>query len=415
MAHDIDEMLVYASEKKASDLFIKANAKPAIRVNGRIADTPFPELSIAEAHELCLSKMTPRQIAIFEQHHEMDLAFAVGDKLRIRMNVYSQRGHTASVLRLIPTTILSLEELGIPPKVKEFCVYRNGLVLVTGPTGSGKTTTLAAMIDLINQNRRVNIITIEDPIEFVHPDKQAIVSQREIGMDTDNFSMALRHILRQAPDIILIGEMRDVETMNTALQASETGHLVFATVHTASCAETLDRISNMFPPHERPMLWLRLSVSLRGVLSQKLIPRADGTGRVAAVELMDVTPTIVKMLEEGKSDEIYTAIRQAGTDSYWGMQTMNQCLVEFFRKGLITEQDALASAGNVTEIRQMLRGAVQRGEVEGRAGVESSVGAGVPGIGSPGQQGQQRPMQPQPQQRPMQAPQVPPVPGQPRR
>jgi twitching motility protein PilT len=267
------------------------------------------------------------------------------------------------VCRLIPTTIKTLEELGIPGKAREFCLNRSGLVLVTGPTGCGKTTTLAAMVDVINKNRRVNIITIEDPIEFVHKDQLAIVSQREIGIDTDNFSMALRHVLRQAPDIILIGEMRDIETMNAALQAAETGHLVFATVHTASAAETLDRISNMFPPHERPMLWLRLSVSLRGVISQKLVPRLDGSGRVAAVELMEVTPTIVKMVEDGKSDDIYTAIRQAGGESYWGMQTMNQCLLKLLIAGEIGEQDALTFAGNYTELRQMIRMALTRGEV----------------------------------------------------
>ena len=237
-------------------------------------------------------------------------------------------------------------------------------MLVTGPTGSGKTTTLAAMIDLINQHRPVNIITIEDPIEFVHKDKKAIVSQREIGIDTDNFNVALRHVLRQAPDIILIGEMRDLETMNIALLAAETGHLVFATVHTASAAETLDRISNMYAPHERPLLWLRLSVSLRGVLSQKLLAKADGTGRVAAIEVMDVTPTIVGMLEKGQSDDIYAAIRQAGTEDYWGMQTMNQCLLRFFKEGLITEADALANANPFTELRQMIRMAQNRGEIK---------------------------------------------------
>jgi twitching motility protein PilT len=356
-------MIQWGADRTASDLFLKADAAPSIRVNGRVAPTEFPVLSVEEVHQLAFSKMNPRQQAIFEQHHEMDLAFSVGEGIRVRQNVYRQRGHTATVCRIIPTQIRSLDELGIPPKVKEFVIHRNGLVLVTGPTGCGKTTTLAALIDLINESRRVNIVTIEDPIEFVHKDKQAILSQREIGIDTENFQMALRHVLRQAPDIILIGEMRDIETMNVALQAAETGHLVFATVHTASAAETLDRISNMFQPHERPMLWLRLSVSLRGVLSQKLVTRADGAGRIAATEVMDVTPTIVKMLEEGKSDDVYTAIRQAGQEAYWGMQTMNQCLLRFYKAGLITEQEALASAGQYTELRQMIRMAANQGQV----------------------------------------------------
>lgn len=363
MKYDLDEMILMASEFKASDLFIKSNSIPAIRQHGKVLTLDHPPLSIEEVHDLVYSKMTPRQQAIFEQHHEMDLAFAVGEGLRIRMNIYQQRGHSATVCRLIPTKIRSLEELGVPAKVKEFTTHRNGLVLVTGPTGSGKTTTLAAMIDLINQNKKVNIITLEDPIEFEHKDKQAIVSQREIGIDTDNFNVALRHVLRQAPDIILIGEMRDLETMNIALQAAETGHLVFATVHTASAAETLDRVSNMFAPHERPMLWLRLSTTLRGVLSQKLLPKADGMGRVAAIEVMDVTPTIINLLEKGASDEIYSAIRQAGIEAYWGMQTMNQALLQFVKTGQITEADALANANPYTELRQMIRMAQTKGEI----------------------------------------------------
>jgi twitching motility protein PilT len=364
MSLELDDMILWAFEKKASDLFIKSDSIPSIRQHGKIVRTDYPVLELAEVHRLCYSKMTPRQQAVFEQHHEMDLAFSVGKELRIRMNVYMQRGGVATVCRLIPTRMQTLEQLGIPPKVKEFLGHRNGLILVTGPTGSGKTTTLASMIDLINQHKAVNIITIEDPIEFVHNDKKAIVSQREIGIDTDNFNVALRHVLRQAPDIILIGEMRDLETMNIALQAAETGHLVFATVHTASAAETLDRISNMFQPHERPLLWLRLSVSLRGVLSQKLLPRADGTGRVAALEVMDVTPTIVGMLEKGASDDIYGAIRLAGQEDYWGMQTMNQCLLRYFKAGIITEQDALANGNPYTELRQMIRMAVTKGEVQ---------------------------------------------------
>ncbi len=363
MKYDLDEMILVAGELKASDLFIKSDSIPSIRQHGKIVTLDHPVLSEEEVHDLVYSKMTPRQQAVFEQHHEMDLAFSVGEGLRIRMNIYQQRGGPATVCRLIPTRIRSLEELGVPAKVKEFTTHRNGLVLITGPTGSGKTTTLAAMIDLLNQNRKVNIITLEDPIEFVHKDKQAIVSQREVGIDTDNFNVALRHVLRQAPDIILIGEMRDLETMNIALQAAETGHLVFATVHTASAAETLDRVSNMFAPHERPMLWLRLSTTLRGVLSQKLLPKADGQGRVAAIEVMDVTPTIINLLEKGASDEIYGAIRQAGIEAYWGMQTMNQALLQFVKTGQITEADALANANPYTELRQMIRMAVTKGEI----------------------------------------------------
>ncbi len=374
MSVELDEMIRYAGERQASDLFIRGNSPPSIRQHGHIVPTEYPVVSPEESQRMAYSKMSERQRAIFEQHHEMDLAFTVGDDIRIRMNIYMQRGTTCFVCRLIPIRMRSLEDLGIPPKVREFTTPNNGLVLVTGPTGCGKTTTLASMIDLINETRHVNIVTIEDPIEFVHFDKQAIVSQREVGIDTDSFQMALRHVLRQAPDIILIGEMRDIETMNVALQAAETGHLVFATVHTASAAETLDRISNMFQPHERPMLWLRLSVSLRGVVSQKLLPRADGNGRVACVEVMDVTPTISKMLEEGKSDDIYSAIRQAGQEAYWGMQTMNQCLVRYVKAGVITEADALANAGNYSELRQMLRVASHQ------AATTTATGPQIPGL-----------------------------------
>jgi twitching motility protein PilT len=352
---ELDELLYHAAELDASDLFIRANARPALRLHGRIAETEFPVLSGEETRRLAYSKMSGRMIEEFERHHEMDLAFTLGEVCRIRSSAYMQRGSVALSNRLIPIKIRSLEELGMPPTLAEFTKSRNGLVLVTGPTGCGKSTTLAAMIDLINSSRRVNIVTIEDPIEYVYSDKQAIISQREIGIDTDSFQEALKRVLRQAPDVILIGEMRDIETMNVALQAAETGHLVFATVHTSSAAETLDRLSNMFAPHERPMLWLRLSVSLRGVVSQKLLPRSEGKGRVAAIEVMVVTPTISKMLEEGKSEDIYSQIRQAGQETYWGMQTMNQCLVKYVRAGVITAEEALANAGNYTELRQLLR------------------------------------------------------------
>ncbi|MEP6755788.1 MAG: PilT/PilU family type 4a pilus ATPase [Chthonomonadales bacterium] len=351
---NIDDIVMDAHEKKASDIFIRGNSIPAMRIHGRIRATEYDSLTESDVRQLAYSKMSGRQVEEFERHHEMDLAFVVKDICRIRCNVFMQRNMVGLVLRLIPLKILTLDELGLPPVLSEFTKHSNGLVLVTGPTGSGKTTTLAAIIDLINSTRLVNIVTIEDPVEFVHPDKMAILSQREVGVDTDSFQEALKRVLRQAPDVILIGEMRDVETMNVALQAAETGHLVFATVHTASAAETLDRISNMFAPHERPMLWLRLSGTLRGVVSQKLIPRPEGKGRAAALEIMIVTPTISKMIEEGKSDDMYSQIRQAGLETYWGMQTMNQCLVKFVKAGVIEESEALANAGNLAELRQLL-------------------------------------------------------------
>ncbi len=227
------------------------------------------------------------------------------------------------VLRLIPLKIYSLDDLKMPQVVAEMCKLRQGLILVTGPTGSGKSTTLAAMIDLINSSRSANIVTIEDPIEFVHPDKKSIVNQREISIDTASFTEALKYVVRQSPDVILIGEMRDVETMNVALAAAETGHLVFSTVHTVSASDTMERIINMFPPHQKQQICLRLSTSLMGIISQKLLPLKDQKGRIAAVEILTATPTTVKLVEEGRSSQLYTAISEG---SFFGMQTMNPCL-----------------------------------------------------------------------------------------
>lgn len=349
---DLQAILRDAAEKKASDVFIKENCPPAMRLSGRIQKNDEPPLTADDTRTLAYSVMTHEQIGRFEHRHEMDLAFEVPGICRIRANIYQQRGAMGMVCRLIPLKIYTLEQLGMPPVLSDLTKSRQGLILVTGPTGSGKTTTMAAMIDLINSTRRANILTVEDPIEFIHPDKMSIVSQREVGLDTDSFQDALKYMMRQNPDIILIGEMRDIETMNVALAAAETGHLVFSTLHTASAAETLDRIINMFPPQDRDMVCLRLSGSLRGVISQKLIPRADGTGRVGAIEVMIATPTIAKLIEEGRASQLYGAIAEG---NFWGMQTMNQCLIKYYKAGLIAEEEAIANAGNVTEMKQMIR------------------------------------------------------------
>jgi twitching motility protein PilT len=349
---ELSELLRYGASVKASDLFIKENTPPTLRVHGRIQPMDLPPLTADDTRNLAYSVMTHEQIGRFEHRHELDLAFTIEGITRVRANIYQQRGSIAMVCRLIPLNIYTLEELKMPPAVAELAKQRQGLVLVTGPTGCGKSTTLAAMIDLINETRRCHIVTIEDPIEFVHPDKKAIVSQREVGIDTDSFSDALKYVVRESPDVILIGEMRDIETMHVALQAAETGHLVFSTVHTPSAAETMDRIINMFPPHDKPQICMRLSNSLRGIISQKLVPLKDGSGRIAAVEVMISTPTIAKLIEEGRVGQIYSAIEEG---QFWGMQTMNQCLYKYYKQGLITEEDALAYAGNLTELRQMLR------------------------------------------------------------
>ncbi|MDH7482423.1 MAG: type IV pilus twitching motility protein PilT [Armatimonadota bacterium] len=349
---DLVELLKLAADKKASDLFLKENAPPTLRVNGQVTPTDYPSLTADDVRQLAYSIMTHDQIGRFEHRHELDLAFTMENVARFRANIYQQRGSIAMVLRIIPLQIYTLDELGMPSVIKDLTMHRQGLVLVTGPTGSGKSTTLAAMIDLINNTRTCNIITIEDPIEFVHEDKKAIISQREVGIDTDSFTDALKYVVRQSPDVILIGEMRDVETMNVALAASETGHLVFSTVHTTSAAETLDRIINMFPPHDKPQICMRMANSLRGIISQKLLPKADGSGRIAAVEIMISTPTINKLIEEGRSGQLYAAISEGG---FWGMQTMNQCLVKYYKAGLITEEEAILNAGNLTELKQMIR------------------------------------------------------------
>ena len=348
---DLDELLLYAHEQRASDIFLKDDSPPCLRVHGSIVRTDFDKLASEEIRKVLYALLAPIQIQRFEQRHELDLAFS-REFSRFRGNIYQQRGTVGACLRLIPLEMPTLDELGLPPVLKQLSMHQQGLVLVTGPTGCGKSTTLAAMIDLINEQRYDNIVTIEDPIEFVHRDKNCIVNQREVGLDTENFTSALKYVLRQSPDVILIGEMRDVETMNICLQASETGHLVFSTVHTPSAYETMDRIINMFPPHDKPQIAMRMSNSLRGVVSQKLVPRADGTGRVGAVEVMVVTPTVAKLIEEARFGGIYQAIAEGG---YWGMQTMNQCLLRYYRAGLISEEDALRNAGNLTELRQMIR------------------------------------------------------------
>lgn len=353
MSLDLKEMAAKAAEQRASDIFLKTGNQPMMRVNGKITNLgEYPELTPEDVEQLAYSVMTHEQIGRFERRHELDLAFTIDGVARFRANIYKQRGSIGLVLRIIPLEVYSMEELGMPDAVAKLAELRQGLVLVTGPTGCGKSTTLAAIIDLINKNRRCNVVTVEDPIEFVHEDKKAIINQREIGIDTDSFTDALKYVVRQSPDVILIGEMRDVETMNVALAAAETGHLVFSTVHTCSSAETMDRIMNMFPPHDKPQVCMRLSVSLKGIVSQKLVPRIDKVGRIAAVEIMLANPTVSKLVEEGRSGQIYQAIAEG---DYWGMQTMNQCLDRYFKAGYISEDEAIANAGNVTELRQMMR------------------------------------------------------------
>ena len=348
------QLIEVGFEMEASDVFVKSDQRPMMKHVSIIKPLPgdWPVLNQEMVCRMMSELMTEKQLKRFEDTMEMDLAFAVGDKCRVRANFYLQRGTWAAVCRIIPLTIRSIEQLGLPPVLNELTKHRLGLILVTGPTGSGKTTTLAALIDKINIDRPCHIVTIEDPLEFVHQDKQSYVSQREVNIDTTDFQPALRAVVREAPDVILIGEMRDPETMAVAMQAGETGHLVFSTVHTASAYETMDRIVNMFPPHEKQHLCQRLAGSLRAIIAQKLVPRADGQGRVVALEILICTPTVSKAIEDGHFSDLYHMMNEG---TFWGMQTMNQSLVRYVKAGIISEDIAMKYAGIASELKQMLR------------------------------------------------------------
>jgi twitching motility protein PilT len=350
----MEDLIDIAFEVDASDVFVKAGSPPRMKQYGLVKPFPVevPVIDRVNMRRMMAELMNERQLRRFEEHMEMDLGFTVHDKCRVRANLYMERGNWAAVCRVVPLRIRTLEDLGLPPVLAELTKHRLGLILVTGPTGSGKTTTLAALIDIINEARQSHIVTIEDPLEVVHRDKNCYVSQREVGIDTEDFQYALRAVVREAPDVILIGEMRDAATMNVALQAGETGHLVFSTVHTASAYETMDRIINMFPPHEKHHICQRLSGSLRAIIAQKLVPRADGNGRVVANEILICTPTVSKAIEDGHFSDLYQHMNEG---SFWGMQTMNQSLVRYVKAGLITEQMAMNYAGVASELKQMLR------------------------------------------------------------
>lgn len=349
---DFTQLLNEAAEMRASDVFLKENTPPAFRLAGRIVLSNYPALTNHDVRRFAQTVMTPEAISRFERDHELDIAFTIPGLSRFRANMYQQRGSWAIVLRLVPLYIQSMDDLRLPGPLRDLTHLRQGLVLVTGPTGSGKSTTLAAMIDEINSSRHCNIVTVEDPIEFVHADKLAIVSQREVGVDTESFTEALKSVVRQSPDVILIGEMRDTETMTVALAAAETGHLVFSTVHTSSSAETIDRIINMFPPHAKNDVCTRMAKTTRGVISQKLVPCSDGMGREAAVEIMLAGPTVSKLIEEGRSGSLYQAIAE---DRFYGMQTMNEALLKLMQEGRILEEDAMAASPNHIELKQMMR------------------------------------------------------------
>jgi twitching motility protein PilT len=312
----------------------------------------MPPLSPVETKQLCYSVLTEAQKHKFEEENELDLSFGVKGLSRFRGNVFIQRGAVAGVFRVIPYKILTFEELGLPPVVKELAAKPRGLVLVTGPTGSGKSTTLASIIDRINMDRREHIVTVEDPIEYLHPHKGCLVNQREVGADTRSFKNALKYILRQDPDIVLVGELRDLETIESALTVAETGHLCFATLHTNSCVQTINRIIDVFPPYQQTQVRTQLSFVLEGVLSQTLIPRLGGTGRTLALEVMVPNPAIRNLIREDKIHQIYSQM-QVGQEKF-GMQTMNQSLISLVSRRLISLEDALGRSSDPDEFKQMM-------------------------------------------------------------
>ena len=349
---NLHQLLRAMIEKGASDMHLTTGAPPLLRIDGQIIPLKLEPLSAVDTKQLCYSVLTEEQKIEFEKRKELDLSFGVKNLSRYRANIFMQRGAVSGAFRAIPFKILSFEELGLPPVVNELAVKPRGLVLVTGPTGSGKSTTMASIIDKINTESRCHIMTIEDPIEYLHSHKRSIVNQRELGSDAHSFKDALKYVLRQDPDVVLIGEMRDLETMEAALTIAETGHLVFATLHTNSAAQSINRIIDVFPPHQRSQVRAQLSFVLEGVLNQLLIPRAGAPGRVMAMEVMIPNSAIRNLIREDKVHQIYSQM-QVGQGKH-GMQTMNQSLFSLYARRTISLEEAMGRSTDQDELRNMI-------------------------------------------------------------
>src|ERR671930_1408508 len=352
MNFDFADMLMDVVTRRASALHITAGAPPMVRVRGRlVAIEGYPRLSPTDCREVIYSILTNDQRQKLETDWQIDFAYSVPGHARFRVNAYFQRSAIGAAFRLIPAEIVSIDDLGLPAAVHEFTKKPRGIVLVTGPTGSGKSTSLAAMIDSINESREEHIMTVEDPIEFLHGHKKCIVNQREVGSDAPSFGLALKAALRQDPDVILVGEMRDLETISTALTAAETGHLVFATLHTQSAPQTIDRIIDVFPAPKQDQVRVQLSIALQGIVTQQLLPTADGSGRVVACEVLVPTPAVRNLIREGKTHQIYSAIQTSGA---LGMQTMDAHLAQLVRMGRITRKLAEQRATVPEELKRLL-------------------------------------------------------------
>lgn len=349
---NLHQLLKILVESNGSDLHITTNSPPQMRVDGHLIAMDFPPMNQVETKQLCYSVLTDAQKHKFEEENELDLSFGVKGLSRFRGNMFIQRGAVAGVFRVIPYKIMTFEELSLPPIIPELASRPRGLILVTGPTGSGKSTTLASIVDYININRREHIVTIEDPIEYLHPHKGCLVNQREVGADTKAFKNALKYVLRQDPDVVLVGELRDLETIEAALTLAETGHLCLATLHTNSCAQTINRIVDVFPPYQQTQIRAQLSFVLEGVISQILIPKMGSKGRVLGLEIMVPNAAIRNLIREDKVHQIYSQM-QIGQDKF-GMQTMNQSLFNSFQKRLISLEEALGRSQDPEELKKMI-------------------------------------------------------------
>ncbi|HWO70693.1 MAG TPA: type IV pilus twitching motility protein PilT [Actinomycetota bacterium] len=351
---NVPELLELVLEKGASDLHLTAGVPPVIRLHGelvRLEDYPVlgPRTLQGMIYAILPQKMRER----LEQNLELDMSYSLPGKARFRVNVYFQRDTIGAAFRLIPFEIKGVDELGLPPVVADLARFPRGFVVVTGPTGSGKSTTLAAMVDVVNRERAAHIMTVEDPIEFLHRHKRCIVNQREVGSDTHSFAQALKHVLRQDPDVILVGEMRDLETISTAITAAETGHLVFATLHTQDAPQTIDRIIDVFPPHQQQQVRVQLSTTIQGIVTQQLLQTADGMGRVVACEVLVATPAVRNLIREGKTHQIYSVMQAGGR---FGMQTMDMALAQLVKQGKITQQLAYERCHDPEELQRLLGG-----------------------------------------------------------